>query len=154
MSNGFIILKDRSCFSIRWSGYDEIIRIAIKELKLYESGIELANWLSQIVPTGYNPNGIDQWGTGFISSKTGETYIGKTLDLRSLTNQNQLLFEKALNNGYLKLLSEEKEYSYLNPERLKNLLNKIGLSKFSENPLSHSDWTELADENVGEEGPG
>jgi hypothetical protein len=154
MASGFIILNDRSCFITRWTGYDEIIRIAIKELKHIKSGVELAKWLSQIVPIKFNPNDPNQWGTGFISSKTDAVYLGKELDLRSLTKLNQLLFEKALNQGYSKLLNEGKNYSYLNPERLKDLLNKIQSSKNSKTPLSHSDSKVLADEKFEKKGPG
>jgi len=38
MASGFIILKDGRCFGRRWTGYDEILKIAIKELHLLENG--------------------------------------------------------------------------------------------------------------------
>ena len=35
--NGFITLENGENFSVRWTGYDEIIRIAIKELSFLDN---------------------------------------------------------------------------------------------------------------------
>jgi hypothetical protein len=155
MANGFFIFKDRSCFATRWTGYDEIVRIAIKELRELENGQDLADWLSSIVPKEYIHNDENQWGTGFINPDTNEMFVGKELDLRSLTEKNQDLFWRALKIGYEKLISQKKNYSYLNPERLYELLKRSDLvNKNNENPIEHSDLNVLADKNFEKLGPG
>lgn len=154
MANGFFILKDRSCFTTRWTGYDEIIRIAVRELNNIENGKELSDWLSGIVPKVNIHNDESQWGTGFVNLDTNETFIGKELDLRSLTEENQNLFWKALKLGCEKLRTEMKNYSFLVPERLEEFLKRNELAQTSENPLEHSDWNVLADEDFEILGPG
>ncbi len=154
MANGFFILKDRSCFLTRWTGYDEIIRIAIKELREFENGKDLADWLSTIVPEEYIHNDKNQWGTGFVNPETNKMFIGKELDMRSLTETNQSLFWKALKIGYEKLKLEKEKYSYLNPERLNELVKRSELVKRNDNPLEHSDWNVLAEEDFEKLGPG
>lgn len=57
MASGFIILKDRRCFGRRWTGYDEILKIAIKELYLIENGKDLAKWLETQIPDLDNESG-------------------------------------------------------------------------------------------------
>ena len=154
MANGYIILKDRSCFSTRWTGYDEIVRIAARESALIEGGLALAEYLFGIVPNKYLPEDDNQWGTGFVNAETGETYIGKELDLRGLTKINQQLFWQALEAGYKKLINEGESYSFLNPVRLKELLDRRKLAENEANPLDHSDWNVLADSKVERIGPG
>lgn len=154
MANGFFILKDRSCFLTRWTGYDEIIRIAIRELREFENGKCLANWLATIVPKEYIHDDENQWGTGFVNPDTNETFMGKELDIRSLTETNQDLFWKALKIGFEKLKLEKEKYSYLNPERLNELLERSELVNKNGNPLEHSDWSVLANENFKKLGPG
>jgi len=154
MANGFFILKDRSCFLTRWTGYDEIIRIAIRELRGFENGIPLANWLATIVPKKYIHDDQNQWGTGFVNPDTNETFMGKELDMRSLTETNQVLFWKALKIGFEKLKLGKEKYSYLNPERLGELLERSELVNKQSNPLDHSDWSVLADKDFKKLGPG
>lgn len=154
MANGFFILEDRSCFLTRWTGYDEIIRIAVRELKNIENGKDLADWLSTRVPKEYIHNDTNQWGTGFVNPKTNEIFIEKELDLRSLTKKNQSLFWLALRTGYKTLKLEKELYSYLNPERLNQLLKISDLVNKNDNPLDHSDWDVLADKDYPKLGPG
>ncbi|HAA15412.1 MAG TPA: hypothetical protein DCE41_28420 [Cytophagales bacterium] len=155
MANGFFILKDKSCFATRWTGYDEIIRIAVRELRLLADGQALADWLSGIVPKDYDPESKDQWDTGFIVPETQEMYVGKELDMRSLTRCNQRLFWEALTVGHGHLVARGKEYSFLNPERLQQLLETQALAeKGEEDPLDHSAWNVLAEEDVEKLGPG
>lgn len=91
MANGFFILKDRSCFTTRWTGYDEIIRIAVRELNNIENGKELSDWLSGIVPKVYIHNDESQWGTGFVNLDTNETFIGKELDFKKFDRRKSKL---------------------------------------------------------------
>ena len=81
-------------------------------------------------------------------------FIGKELDMRSLTETNQSLFWKALKIGYEKLKLEKEKYSYLNPERLNELVKRSELVKRNDNPLEHSDWDVLAEEDFEKLGPG
>ena len=75
MANGFFIFKDRSCFATRWTGYDEIVRIAIKELRELQNGQDVADWLSTIVPKEYIHNDYNQWGIGFINLETKDSIL-------------------------------------------------------------------------------
>lgn len=154
MANGYIIFKDRSIFSTRWTGYDEIIRLAVKELQKVNEGIELSLWLSALVPIEYDTTDKSQWGTGFMNKQTGEVHIGKELDLRSLTEENQILFWAALKAAYSNLMIYKKNYSFLNPDRLEELLKRKALVDQNQEPLLHSDWTVLADEAFQKLGPG
>ena len=56
--NGFITLENGEDFSIRWTGYDEIIRIAIKELSFLDNSNELSVWLDTQVPNENADDGI------------------------------------------------------------------------------------------------
>lgn len=47
-----------------------------------------------------------------------------------------------------------KNYSFLVPERLEEFLKRNELAQTSENPLEHSDWNVLADEDFEILGPG
>ena len=153
MAKGFIILEDRSCFSTRWTGFDELIRLAAKELLVIHNGKELSDWLLTIVPKEYIHNDPNAWGTGFIN-EAGEMIIGKSLDIRSLTTENQKFFWTAMKNAMKKLMISKEEYSTLNPEVLKELLKRHKQSNSEDDPLNHSDWNVLADEEFETEGPG
>ena len=50
MASCFITFKNGATFSRRWTGYDYIIQISIKELYLLENGKPLAEWLTLQIP--------------------------------------------------------------------------------------------------------
>lgn len=156
MAQGFIVFKDRSCFAVRWTGYDEIIRIIARELYNIDKGEDLANWLLTIVPRVHHSldKENNQWGTGFINPETNEMFIGKELDLRSLTPANQTLFWDALQLGYDKLSRFKEDYSSLNPSLILELLKRKEIVEKGGDPLNHSDLSSLVDEEFEEQGPG
>ena len=152
MASGFFILPDRSCYAPRWTAFDEIIRLAIRELNTIENGKELASWLAKLVPA---EEWGDQysWGTGFQNPETGEVTWGKELDFRTLTPANQSLLEQALKTALRKLVADE-SYASLNPTCLQDLLQFLELSRQGGDPLNYSDWSVLADEHYVKSGPG
>jgi len=144
VASGFIILKDRSCFATRWTGYDEIIRITIREIEKKDSSNELVKILSSKIPKEDEENETEM-GWGFVDKEL-EEIISRDLDLRGLSNEHHELFWKSLQKAYENLVKLGKEYSYLNPDRPKALLNMRKLSVRNKNPLDHSDWNVLADD--------
>lgn len=70
MASGFIILKDGRCFGRRWTVYDEILKIVIKELRLIGNGKDLADWLETQIPDLDDESGECGWG--FHKTSTGE----------------------------------------------------------------------------------
>lgn len=145
MASGFIILKDRSCFATRWTGYDKILAIIIREIKKINSSSELITILSNKIP---HKNAKDEFemGWGFIDESSREI-ISRELDMRGLSNEHHNLFWQALQEAHNNLLKMGEEYSILNPERSRQLLERRELSKTQNNPLNHSDWSVLADED-------
>ena len=115
--NGFIKLENGENFSVRWSGYDEIIRIAIKELSFLDDRDELAEWLKICVP---NENEDDRNNVPFYK-ENGEM-IRRFIDVRGFTTVNRRLFWIAIENGEEKLLRLGEEYSILNPIVITNLM--------------------------------
>ncbi|MFC0518939.1 hypothetical protein ACFFGT_32290 [Mucilaginibacter angelicae] len=115
--NGFITLENGEDFSIRWTGYDEIIRIAIKELSFLDNSNELAEWLDTQVP---NENEDDGNFVPFYK-ENGEMIL-RIIDVRGLTTANRLLFWTAVENGEEKLLRLGNEYSILNPIVITDLM--------------------------------
>lgn len=121
MSNGFIELNSTAVFSIRWKGYDEIIRLALSELAGLKPKAEpLINRLESHIPSnGFNER--HEMGWGFIDSRM-HTTICRKLELYALCDDEQQLFWTAVEKGYSKLLQSCKEYSHLEPGYIKELL--------------------------------
>ena len=115
--NGFITLENGGNFSIKWTGYDEIIRIAIKELSLLDNSNELSLWLDAQVP---NENEDD--GNSVPFYKENGEMISRIIDVRGLTTANRRLFWTALENGEEKLLRLGNVYSDLNPTVITDLM--------------------------------
>ena len=115
--NGFITLENGEDFSVRWTGYDEIIRIAIKELSFLDNRHELSEWLDTQIP---NENEDD--GNSVPFYKENGDMILRSIDIRGLTTANRRLFLTAIKNGEEKLLSFGNEYSDLNPIVITGLL--------------------------------
>lgn len=137
MASGFIILKDGRCFGRRWTGYDEILKIAIKELYLLENGKDLAKWLETQIPDLDDESGECGWG--FYKTSTAES-INRHLDIRSFTLVNQELFIKSIFHGRSKLLEFEDEYSPLNIDFFEIFYKMVLMTENGEPPLDFSDW--------------
>jgi small nuclear ribonucleoprotein (snRNP)-like protein len=144
MANGFIVLKDRSCFAGRWTGYDEVLKIAIREIKAIDDKNELIEILGKRIPENDEEHEVEM-GWGFINKK-GEG-VHRHLDLRGLSNEHYALFWRALQKRYGRLATLGEAYSFLNPDYLKSLLRMKKLSDKNGNPLDHSSWNVLANED-------
>lgn len=116
MALGFITLENGKNFSVRWTGYDEVIRIAIKELDCLDGGTALQAWLKTRVP-----NEGDHEGGALFYNESGEMIL-RSIDLRGLTQLNRQLFWAALEMGAIALLKLGREYNVLNPIVLTDLL--------------------------------
>lgn len=141
MAQGFITLEDGSCYITSWRAYDEVIRIVSNQLSDSQNRPKLSKWLSKRVPKKYIHNGESQWGTGFIDGN-GKMIIGKSLDLRGLTEQDQRLFWNGLQNGFEKLVRGELKTEFNNDVfkiSITRLLKMHKLSLVNKNPLEHSD---------------
>ena len=152
MASGFIILEDGRCFSTRWTGYDEIIRIAVRELTLIEDGIPLANWLAEQAPKEVDQEGVIECGWGFHPPNSDDV-VNRTLDIRSLSPKSRELFWKALQKGCNKLLTLGKPYSFLTAERLPPLLTMHKKCRQGKPPLELSNWWKLAPPCDEQNGP-
>lgn len=115
MAKGFIVLENGKDFFTRWTGYDMIIEIVIKELKARNPGCELADWLTTRIPA----EGEHRGDAVFHNAK-GEMIL-RTLDLRGLTEANRDLFWDAVIQGNKKIKTLGPEYSNLNPDRIQEL---------------------------------
>ena len=90
MASGFIILQDRSCLAVRWTGYDALIRIVLRELGDSVGARELTTILVAKIP----PEGMDEgleMGWGFMDEEQRDT-IERSLDLRGLSEDHHQLF--------------------------------------------------------------
>ena len=137
MASGFIVFKDGRCFGRRGTGYDEILKIVIKELLLIEDGKDLAKWLETQIPDLDDESGECGWG--FYKTSTDE-FVNRHLDLRSLTVENQQLFGDSIIIGRAKLLDLREEYSCLNVDYFEIFYTMFLLSEKGEPPLEFSDW--------------
>ena len=155
MASCFIIFKDGRCFSRRWTGYDLIIEIAIKELYMIEGGEPLAKWLELQIPDRDDNSNADEDDAGWgFYKKSVDDWINRELDLRSLTIKNQQLFWEAIQCGRKKLISEGKRYSNLNIDYFERFYKMFELSEDGAPPIEFSDWVEIADPCDEQNGPG
>lgn len=115
MANGFITLENGKDFFTRWTGYDMIIEIVIRELKEIDPQCTFADWLATQIPEG------GQYSGGALFYNAKNEMVQRILDLRELTENNRSLFWQALEVGRNKVLSFGADYSDLNPERINEL---------------------------------
>ncbi|WP_379685692.1 hypothetical protein [Flavobacterium procerum] len=152
MASCFIIYKDGRCFSKRWSGYDEIIKIAIKELLLLDDGKELADWLELQIPILEKEIENDSC-YGFYNERTND-FINRHLDTRSLTEENQNLFWKAIQNGRIRFINEGTAYSPLDFDYFERFYKMFELAENNEPPMEFNDWSKIANSCTEKNGPG
>lgn len=152
MASGFIVLKDGRCFAPRWSIYDEVIRITIRELQEIENGQLLADWLKLQIPETEDDEDKEM-GWGFIDPRINNDIVNRQLDLRSLTFGNQDLFLKAVQNGMDKL-NTDPNYSTLPVEFFEVFHKMFELCEKGEPPMELTDWRKLADPCTEKKGPG
>ncbi|MBW1296348.1 hypothetical protein [Aquimarina litoralis] len=122
MASGFIKITDKKSFAPRWTGFDEVIKILIRELKnnCDKNTSELIKHLESIIPPE-NFNEELEMGWGFIDERIDGT-TSRVLELKKMTTENLELFWEAVKNGYDKLIKFGTEYSTLYPELMKKLL--------------------------------
>lgn len=116
MAKGFITLENGEDFETRWTGYDRIIEIVIKELKDDAQGLPLAEWLATRIPQLG-----EHKGDAVFHNRRGEM-IERIMDLREFSVNHRELFWVAVGRGAAKLLELGQLYSPLNPERIQELL--------------------------------
>jgi hypothetical protein len=153
MASGFIIFTDGSCFAPRWTAFDGLLRIAIRELYEIEKESPFAAWLEMRIPE-CEDIGDREMGWGFIDSRIDDHCVSRILDLRSLTSENQALFRKAIVNGHSKLISEGDTYSRLRSGVISHCLKIFDSIDLNEPPLEHSNWGKIADPCTEKNGPG
>jgi len=153
MASGFIVLKDGRCFAPRWSIYDEVIRITIRELEEIEKGQELADWLKMQIPEPED-NEDNEIGWGFIDPRINNNIVNRELDLRALTDENQQLFWKAVQKGMDKLTNGAPNYSTLPVEFFEVFHKMFVLCNKGEPPMELTHWNKLADPCTEKKGPG
>jgi hypothetical protein len=152
MASCFVIFKDGRCFSRRWSGYDEIIKIAIRELNEINGGLPLADWLELQIPILDEEIENDSC-YGFYNSRI-EDFVDRDLDTRSLTPENQSFLWQAIQNGRIRLIKEGTSYSPLDLEYFEHFYKMFELSEKNEPPMEFNDWTKIADPCNEKNGPG
>ncbi|MBQ4804521.1 hypothetical protein J8L88_16795 [Aquimarina sp. MMG015] len=122
MASGFIEITDKKSFAPRWTGFDEVIKILIRELNNNsdKNTSELIKHLESIIPPE-NFNEELEMGWGFIDERIDGT-TSRVLELKKMTTENLELFWEAVKNGYDNLIKFGTEYSTLYPELMKELL--------------------------------
>ena len=118
MANGFIVLENGKDFYTRWTGYDMIIQVAIKELKNIREGEDLTDWLQTRIP-----NENEEKGDAIFFNSANKMIV-RTIDLRGLTEKSRSLFWKAITIGAKCLNKDGLKYSNLNPDRLNELISE------------------------------
>jgi hypothetical protein len=99
MASGFIILNDGRCWSRRWTVYDFLLELVIRELNVSEEPREFSEWLQGNIPGSQDV----EMGWAFIRADTGENIV-RSLDLRELTPANQQMFWTALQSAIRKMI--------------------------------------------------
>lgn len=137
MASGFIDIDKENTFSIRWTGFDEVIKIIIKELHELKSTKlvpELINELQSNIPPSHLEEGLEM-GWGFIDERINGTTT-RSIELNKFNEKWIEIFWEATENEYKKLMKNGTKYSNLHPDYLKELIgfkaNKV------QNPLLHN----------------
>lgn len=135
MAKGFITLEHGEDFYTRWTGYELILKIVIRELNEIENGIQLADWLKTMQPR-----------------YEGES---RTLDLRGLTQNNRILFWLGVEKGVEKITELGEKYSPLKKERIFELLYMHKTNPYELNYVSETnEFLEIENELIEKIGPG
>lgn len=112
----------------------------------------MADWLSTRIP-GPEDDEEGDAGWGFPQTKSGD-WINRELDLRSLTNENQQLFWKAIQNGNVNLKTKGEAYSCLSESYFGDFYKMFELAEAGAPPMEMSDWGKPADPCTEKNGPG
>ena len=124
MASGFININDKITFDIRWTGFDQIIRLIINDLKTFDNNHyseELINILDKYIP----PLNLDEnleMGWGFIDKRTQDTTT-RNLDLFKLNDECIELFWLSAKNVYHNLLEKKYDSPSIYPEFIKKLID-------------------------------
>ena len=122
MASGFIDVTDKKSFAPRWTGFDEIIKIVIRELSFNNN--EKSGGLIRHLESHIPPENFDEeleMGWGFVDHRINGT-TSRVLELNKMSDSDTELFWKSVNNGFQKLTQQGSEYSTLNPDLMKELL--------------------------------
>lgn len=121
MASGFIEISENKEFAVRWTIYDEILRLLIQELKAFQdlNSIFVVSLLeSRTPPPNFDEN--LEMGWGFI---TEHDVISRIVSITDFSIEQKEVFWKAVHIAYTKLQKQGKNYSTLQPVFLKELLD-------------------------------
>lgn len=152
MASGFIIFEDGRCFAPRYTVYDEVINILIKESRKTDGANALSDWLELQIPQLTEEITADS-GWGFFNERTAE-WQNRHLDLRSLTKENQDAIWRAAQWGNSEFLIYGEQYSPLRYDIYKRFHTMFYLSIIGSPPMELTDWNKPADPCDEKNGPG
>ena len=124
MPSGFIELSNFDIFSIKWRGYDEIIRITLRELETLKpkvkAGSLISHLQSHIPPPGFNER--HEMGWGFIDERI-HTTVCRKLEIHNLEEPQRELFWTAVEKAYSNIIHAGDKYSTMHPQFIRELLD-------------------------------
>jgi hypothetical protein len=124
----------------------------VTELTHDQQGKQLAVWLNSLLPT---PENEEELGYGAWLRKSDGEIITRHLDIRELTEANQLLFNNAARRALLRMkedISQNVEEDTIGCISI--LVEMIDRAERGEPPLNFSDWTCVAPPSGIRSGPG
>lgn len=142
MASGFIVLPDGRCFSRRWSAHDAVLR-TIADLV---TEMPLRQWLLEQLP---GPNDELELGYGAWFRNSDQAIIVRSIDLRSMTVENQRLFCDAVKRA----ASIDHDEEWLD-HSLFEFADMVARMECGEPPLFKSDWVEIVPHEGERIGPG
>ncbi len=135
MASGHITLEHGEIFITRWTGYELIVEIVIRELPKTKSGKELAEWLKTQLP---------QW----------EGH-GPSIDLRGLNKNNRTHFWSGVEKGVENISELGEKYSLLKKEVIFKLFYIHKTNPFELDFIGETDdFLETENELIEKIGPG
>jgi len=123
MASGFIYIEEYVQFSIRWTGFDEVIKLIIRELialDLDEDTKDLIIELESYIPP-YELDDAMEWCWGFYDERIDDTTT-RYIYLYTFKPEWIKLFWLAAINANTNLMERDIAYSALHPERFNDLV--------------------------------
>ena len=139
MARGFIILSDGRGYAPRWTGYDLVIQLVIDGLGESSAEQLFKQFLLGLIPKPDCP--LEDQGDVLFVRESDQEIIFRSLDLRSLTPQNQKLFWQALQRSYRRIrLGAPHQGTDLFVQRVQDLLRMRRAAARRASPFVDNDW--------------